>query len=832
MNRFVIYFFIIFICLSCCFSCQSEPGLEAREIPFNANIRCVKHSIDQNSILIGMENGIIVRKDLVNDVSDTIHAESRVYDIVEQKHAEPDWSRYWVGARNIGLLEIIYNHKERRTEKKKAYPIPVKGIRYSPYSIEAIGDNLYVGTSSGLYRKKNDQSDLELINSYFINKIVFSPKDSSLFLATNRGVYRYYIVSEVMDTIKKLSHIKSEIKTIHLNPDNTLDIIDGNTHFTYDIAANTVKTVRDFSSENVDLVDCMHTSDALWYVTNRKIICKKGDEEFSYLHTGNVTRNNSLIVLDFLMVPCLDKLLYFPLHDMVVREKDDIMAVSNRLDHTVYFITRDFILYSYQDGYKSKRIKKIEAIPEEINRMQITKNYIWLSSSKNVYRFDKNGRNKLVVKEIKDSPSMNNRKEGINTFCCITSADALETGLYVGLRNRLLYSGMDKIREDTPFDTVKLETDYEKNNDLFINNILPKGDSVYILTLNQGLYCGQLHSVEHFEHVEGACSDSIGNPTSFVEAKQNGINQLIILSNQGLFEYDMHKKTIENKQYPDVNQIKALMSGDENNIYLLGHRGIKKYPDEVDFRFNDIAFETASISPNINSIVYASKTGLYKLDYNTMNFNSIQLENRSEVSIFLFCFLAFILIGSGWLGFTYLKKQRIKRKTGRQNFQEQVLQITALNKQLEREIQLRETLQKQLQEAQHSSLELSAGFSENSIWEIRSGLNNLINELHIKGRNLMLKNKLEYLFEICFREDALFREVIRMPEKRQVTMLALVRYFKSNEVNQMLRLNIADATIDSWRSSIREELREVLRKEDCKHKGIKQILLENLSGKK
>ena len=807
----VSFVFLMILTISCDgFDSKTSLRLEPQEIPFNADIRSIKKSVYDDCILLGMETGTIIRKDIANDVADTINAGyGRIYDILEHK-VNDTVSAFWVGVRDEGLVELYYDrYAQRLVAPAKHYPIPLKNTHYSVYAFDLVEGQLYIGTTAGFFRKHIFKSDrLELItDSFIVNKIAHfeNMQAKTIYLATDKGLFAYYANE---NRIEKVPISKNEKEIISIHPEGgkdqyLLNVITDNKHFQKDILSGNITLKKDFSKDHVEFVNYLHSTvnDHSWYVTNCEVTYKAENREIRFPVTGSVTRYNSLITRDFLFVPCIDKLLCFSLHEAVVDKKDDIMAISEWFDDRVYLITRDFHLYCYSNEKNRNQASKIKEVDinEEILHIQVTSGHLWFCSRKKLYQTDKNGKHLKVLLDCSDYSN----KEEIQSCRIVKSKDGKAIGIYIGLRGGFYYLPEEGIRNSHPWQIVEVEKDSLINRDLFVNNIQIKDNQVYIATLNRGIYRGKLNRLDGFEYIPSSQSDTIGNPESMLFHKTGSRTVLCIHTNRGIYMYDDLLGPVYQYQGAGDKQLRSFQSGNENITYILKHKGVRKIPSSKDaFLFNDVAFRKGVFSANDNVVVCAGNTGLFLLDYEKESMQRIKLEGAPAGGwinrVVIFVLLA---AGIGTLSFFFFR-YRMKY------------------------IRL-----KNIDPAKNESIEIPAISSE-ELKGIKEKLELLIYNSHLPSNRAQLKYELARLFDKYFANHHSFQRLGKT-DKGLVMMLALINYYRSQDVIDILNLKgknkklIDPNTIDQWRNDIRQKL-QLLLKEQPERSDMLKMMLDNL----
>ncbi len=801
--------------MSCdCWVSNPSLKLEPQEIPFNADIRSIKTSVYDDCILLGMETGTIIRKDIANDVADTINAgNGRIYDMLEHRMNDTV-SIFWVGVRDEGLVELWYDRYAQKIRgPKKHYPIPIKNTHYSVYAFDRVGEQLYIGTTAGFFRKPVDeQGRLELIaDSFVVNKITHfkNMPIKSLFLATDKGLFAYYVNENRIEKIS-LNQENKEIISIHPEEGKNLyvlNVITDNKHFQKDILSGRVTLQKDFSADQVEFINYLHSTvdDHSWYVTNRKVIYKTGKEEIHYPILGSATRYNSLITKDYLFVPCVDKLLCFPLHEAIVEKKDDVMAISGWIGNKVYLITRDFKLYDYETAsQKALKIRDLKDLKEEVLQLQATSGQLWFCSRKKLYRTDMNGNDLTTLLDCADYSN----KEEIQSFQVVKGPNGKAVGVYAGLRGGFYYLSLEDRKQPGAWNMIEVLGDSLQNRDLFVNNIIIKDDQIYIATLNRGIFCGKLNRLDGFGYIPGSHRDSIGNPESMIFYKSGIKTDLCIHTNRGVYVYDEFAGAV--RLYQDVGdkRLKSLLSGNENITYALKNKGMKKIPSDKDaFLFNDVAFRKWVFSANDNMVVCAGGSGLYQLDYDTEQMRRIGLEKAPDVVWLKHLIVVLLLVsGAGAMLFFFFRYRTLS-------------------------IRLKRIEQDRLQD-KNDSLNVAEELSPEQLKEIKEKLEELIFGIHLPNNQAKLKYELSRLFDKYFGVYPDFKKVGKT-DKSLVMMLALVNYYRSQDVIDILKLKgknkmpLDPNTIDQWRKDIRHRLQQLLQKRPEKSDMI-QLMLDNL----
>lgn len=570
---------------------------------FDAPISCISQSpTDGDKLYIGQEDGCIIEK--VNNDSRTysINSNRRIYDILEDSE-----DSLFIGTRDAGLKLFAKN-----SQQTQSYYIKDKNLNYSVYSLAKDRENriLYVGTSNGLYRlhlrdkdKCRELLPVKLGNydkNCGINKVLV--KDNTLYIASDRGLFILHnpekdSVFPVIDSLTTNISIYNdtvyallENAIIKVSPDKKKVLLRNGRYFLYAQGPNKTE----------------------WFITGNSILYTKDGQTLKYeLPDGISTaaKQAGLMGNDFLYLACKEALLSFALRQNSVDSGNNVIAVSDKkTGDSIYFITDDFKLHLYKFIYnhpefKSKPLGQIEDLDINANDiikfLQTDNNTFYLATRKKLYKIRRNKAETIL--QFSNSKGQNNI-----TFLYFSPA---ECRLYVGTRKYLGIVDEQAKHLVTPIPVIS-DKGIKDTVDAYITGICENGDSIYVTTLNKGLYgralkdqltpFGQIRDLSEYESTYGLIA--------------NGKN-IYLNTSSGIVNH-------ATSELLPINHIKSIAGALEKNpdegFFILYYYGLSfkgwDNPDIPDPLFCDLAFNKPAIAVNGRKAILGCKSGLFLFD--------------------------------------------------------------------------------------------------------------------------------------------------------------------------------------------------------------------------
>lgn len=465
---------------------QKEFELTCNTNTFNAPISCIsKSTINNDKIFIGLEDGSVIEKTKSKWKAYPVEDNHRIYDIMEQS----DDSLY-IGTRDAGLKLLTGNK-----ESIQSFYMKDKNLNYSVYSIaqDSINNVLYLGTSNGLYKldlsTNNQLHALQYINlgnetQYFgVNKVI--AKNKKLYIASDLGLF---IVKDFKKDLTK-PVIDSATKSMTIDNDTVYAITD---NAVMKVTPDKNKTAihqgkHSFYSQGVDMDE--------WCITNNSIIYKKNNQVLKHeLPDGVSTNAKQVAVLDedFLYLACKEKLVSFALHQNIVGAGNNVIAVSDKRNgDMIYFITNDLRMHRYKFKYNQPEskseslgaIKGLDEMDDIVKLVEADKGAFFLATKKRLYRIFNNKAECILLFDDAEGHKGKSNSDCINTLYF----SSVEHKLYIGTRKYFGRIDLHDKRVAIPIPIITFKG-MKDTIDSYVVGICEKEDSLYVATLNKGLY--------------------------------------------------------------------------------------------------------------------------------------------------------------------------------------------------------------------------------------------------------------------------------------------------------------------------------------------------------
>lgn len=646
-------YFLFILALFCLTGCKDalvpKPiKLTCNINTFDAPISCISRSTaDADKLYIGQEDGCIIEKVNNNCQTYSINSNRRIYDILEYSE-----DSLFVGTRDAGLKLLAKSSQQTQT-----YYIKNKRMNYSVYSMTLDDDKqcLYVGTSNGLFRLnlKDGSTSHELTpiqlgkcsKNCGVNKVVI--KEKRLYVASEQGLF----VVRNLETDFKRPVIDSLVTNVSVYNDTVYALLENSV---FKIAPDGKKT---FVHKERCYLYAQGPDKDEWFISANSILYVKDGYTLKYdLPNGvsTIARQIGFMGKDFLHLACKEAMLSFALRQNSADLDNNVLAVSDkRTGDSIFFITDDLRLHLYKFVYnhpefKSKSLGKIEGLDivgnDIIKFLETSPNTFFLATRKKLYKIKSNRAECLL--------QFSNTKEQNNITSLYYST--AEHCLYVGTRE---YLGIIDEQQDHIVTSIPVVSDKgEKDTiDAYITGICENEDSIYVTTLNKGLYgrplnrpqesFWQIRDLSGYESVYGV----------IVNGRNKYLNTSLGIVNE------------ENATLLPVKHVKSISGALEKNpnegFFILYYYGMSfKGLDDAGVPeplFCDLAFSKPCIAVNGRKAVLGCKSGLFLFDGKS-GLLPILIE-KEEMSYALYIILSIAVLLSAFLALFLLKRR--KRET-------------------------------------------------------------------------------------------------------------------------------------------------------------------------
>ncbi len=620
---------------------------------FDAPISCINQSpTDPDKLYIGQEDGCFIEKVVNNYHTYSINSNRRIYDILEYNQ-----DTLFIGTRDAGLK--LFSKTSGQTQ---SYYIKDKNLNYSVYSLARDNANqiLYVGTSNGLYQlnlqDKNSCHELLPVRigkgdkSCSINKVLV--KDKTLYVASDLGLF---IVQHPEQDFNR-PVIDSLTTNISIYNDTVYALLE---NAIIKVAPNKEKTLM---RKGKYYLYAQGPNKAEWFITSNSILYTQEQQTLVYNLPDGISitaKQVGALGNDFLYLACKESLLAFALRQHSVGSENNVIAVSpKRTGDSIYFITDDLRLHLYKFIYnhpefKSKSLGAIEGLDvtgnDIIKFLETDRNTFFLATRKKLYKIKNNKAENIL--QFSNSKGQNN----ITTLYYSPA----EQRLYIGTRQFLGFVDDKAKRIVTPIPIVSSQGQKD-TIDAYITGICENGDSIYVATLNKGLYAKPLKKEQTpFQQIR-----DLSDYESTYGLIANGKN-IYLNTSLGIIN-DANGELLPIRHVKDIAGV--LEKNPNEGFFILYYYGLSfkglGSPEVPTPLFNDLAFGKPCIAVNGRKAVVGCKSGLFLFDGKTeLTPISIEKEKHSY-SIYLLISVGVLILSMSILFFLKRKQHPIQDASG------------------------------------------------------------------------------------------------------------------------------------------------------------------------
>lgn len=645
---FFIVGLISFLLLSCDKdSNQKEFKLACNINTFDAPISCISQSsVNRDKLFIGLEDGCIIEKIKSSWKAYSVESNHRIYDIFENKN-----DSLFVGTRDAGLKLISGEKKSARS-----YFIKDKELNYSVYSIakDSVKNVLYVGTSNGLYElnlsARDNSHALNRVNlgnepKYFgVNKLLL--KNRILYIASDLGLF---IVHNPHKDLKK-PVIDMATKNFTVDNDTVYAVLENSITKVTPNKEKTLVHQGEYCFYN-------HGSEQdEWLVTNKCVFYKKNKQLLRHQLSDGVSTNAKQVALagnDFLYVACRERLISFALRQNICGSKNNVIAVSDKRNgDMIYFITNDLRMHRYKFKYNQPEstseslgtIKGISSISDIVKLVEADNNTFYLATKKKLFKIVDNKAKCILF--FNDANRANS--DCINALYFSSS----DHKLYIGTRKYFGSIDEQDKRVAVPIPIISY-TGNKDTVDSYIVDICEKEDSIFVATLNKGMY-GKSLKTNYSSMKQIRDLKRYGSTYGLIA---NGKN-LYLNTAEGITSYNDTTRLITD----NVKSICGVIEKNPNEGYYilyyygLSFKGLEDPTTPIPL-FKDLAFEKSCTALNGRRAVLGCKSGLFYYDGKS-GLTPISIEETSHSDIVYIAILVALLILLTSSVFYLFKKRR------------------------------------------------------------------------------------------------------------------------------------------------------------------------------
>lgn len=467
-----------------CLDRNEEANLLLNENEICFNEKLVSITKNGENYYIGTESSgrIYVYSSKINDVIDTLNTQYvRIYQVKQAKEA----NSFYVGTQNMGLKKT---HKEGDSLiTDTTYFIKGKIDRYSCYDVFFDNEVVYAMTSHGVFNVvKSDtlssiytDDDENEVPKPFVASSMVKANDSSLFAATAKGLVR--IRGNSVDTIIKNKNVNNVVFR-----DNYIFALS-------DSLYRIVPSGKRADSLKIDKyalkapAKCYYYADGIHYFLSDSYMILVHDEALQNLEQHKVVNTRRKLSLEghnviadskdysLLITDCALWKVGHHLPSVFGELKGGGVVLACTDGKAVYFLVGKKV-YKLDAGNVAKEILELTE-KGEIKFMECSSDSIYyVNSEDEVFR--------QSFREDKPELMGNSPKpKEITAMCRHESV----TGVILGIRDGLISMDMTNVRKNF---TLKI-SDSVNDTIPYIRRISVEGDSIYVPTMNEGLFYGR-----------------------------------------------------------------------------------------------------------------------------------------------------------------------------------------------------------------------------------------------------------------------------------------------------------------------------------------------------
>jgi hypothetical protein len=304
----------------------------------------------------------------------------------------------------------------------------------------------------------------------------------------------------------------------------------------------------------------------------------------------------------------------FPVRQNVTGERGSVIALGSR-NQSVYFLSGDDKLYEYsRKGSHAQLLGKIKglAIRDNVIRSEVRNDFFWIATDKMLFKIH------IPTSRLAGATPVNPPGETRNDIRCLFFDN--DTTLYLGTRFNLY------VTDPSAGDGIRL---YDKlkdpHNDLYVTAMCRIDDTLYVGTLNKGLFAIGPDGV-----VDTLLA---GNAYGNIRSLPVEDGQLYVHTSKNLYRYigANHMEALSNILPAGSKHIRSFVSGAQA-VAVLGNHGFAQLRSLSNdtcrgLSYQDITFNNATFAfHGDSSSVIGNRTGLYHYDGNTLSAVSLEPE--------------------------------------------------------------------------------------------------------------------------------------------------------------------------------------------------------------
>ena len=643
---------VLILTIVACGRKETSYELNESEIFFNEQLSSL--SVDGDECYVGTEDGCIYRLNIGSNNIDTIHADhdfDRIYRVVKENGG----SRWWIGARNMGLYSCSYNGDSLFVEN--SYKMKVNGIEYSPYDISVEECGVYAGTSNGLYKVPDDEGSDSLVLLYpdanhrtwrpsrpLVVNCIEKYDGQYLVASSDDGLLRIDMQNDSVSVIGTNERVKNIIlrgKDIYALFEGALKVfdIDGTLQKEYPLECS----AEQYYYVPETGVNYFIAHDHMYLVQDRNLALPG---EYKRVELRRETRpecrniianapgiNRSLLVTK--------NALFGIGHNLdIFNGVGEAHIVSVDGDYIYSLVGRRVFRTAVGECVCVPAAKHVFSIPAgyDVKHMTVVDGKIYfVGSDRNVY---------VVDAALGDSYYMNTISS-LFAIKCVTILDkdvtAFGNGGYLcGVRDSIVTFG-----KETSGTKVMLYTDADHKStieDPYVTRFVQHSGKTWATTLNDGIYIGDESQMEFL-----AGSKRYRNIRDLAFA--GGGDRPYVLTSHYVYT-------------PQGDSIKAegfyrLLAAADNSIYGIGEYGIRKFiflpgGNSYEDYFTDIKFNPDAVAVVGGNVYAGSSCGMFVFDslspenpmYEGVVFEQAALENFMDYILYLAVILILCILAA------------------------------------------------------------------------------------------------------------------------------------------------------------------------------------------